>query len=446
MKKFLFPVLIFLIIVINSFLWLPGYGSWTGGADVEYQILAKNMFEGKGFSLDGEKTMLREPVYPFFLFLNYKIFGLHLNLIIFEQLILYLLICFLVYKLAEKFLNGTVAKIATVAVAAHPLFIICITNIDSETMAAFLIVLFCFVFIKSIEQEKTWLSLTAGFILGILVLTKAIFTLTPIFLILLYAFAAPKTKKLSKIILFSFAFILLVFPWMYRNHSYFGKWLITERGGWVAYMHTSKSELSNQQLKNYVISYLLGQYFVRLSDASFNVFDVNLGPVNQKRVDFLKKGYSSDEADILLAQESWRLWKEKPFKNFSLGFLELYKANAPTVPKDSIAFVYAVPDSFFLKVARGVAIIFIRLFWLSVICFMFYGLYKTVRMKNYHLLPPAFFIFYLNGILFFLEGVPRNIFPIYSFYFIFFAAGLYYLMNRFKKNKPDTYAERPLVN
>ncbi len=97
-RKFVFPLAIFLIMVVSAALWLPKYGG--GAVDVEYQQIAINMLDGHGFSLGdgGERTMVREPFYPFSLFLNYKIFGVHDYLIYFEQFILLFLICFFTYK------------------------------------------------------------------------------------------------------------------------------------------------------------------------------------------------------------------------------------------------------------------------------------------------------------------------------------------------------------
>ncbi|MFC1756625.1 ArnT family glycosyltransferase [Patescibacteria group bacterium] len=427
-KKYWFPILVLFIIILSAVIWLPKYGAWTGATDVEYQVIAQNMLEGKGYSLDEEKTMKREPAYPTFLFLNYKIFGVNSNLIRFEQLIFLFLICFLTYKLSKEFFNEAVAKIATLAIAIHPLFIIYVTDRVSEILATFLILLFCFVLLKSVGRENLLFSFLSGSILGLLVLTKSIFIFIPIFAVIFYLFKGGN-KKLVKATLFFLAFVIFVSPWFLRNYTYFDTWSIAERGGLITYMHTLKTKLYGQDLKDYLVSSFLSQYFVRLENPSFKIADINKTPVNEEIDELLGEGYSRREIDILFAEKAKESWKQHPIKNFLLGFTQLSRANSPTVPKDSIMYVYAVPDSLFMKFARGAVLVFIRLFWLIVLLLMVYGVYKTIRLKKYYLLPLIFLIVYLNGLLSLFDTAPRHIFPIYPLYFIFFAFGLSFLLS-----------------
>ncbi len=428
-RKFVFPLAIFLIMAVSAALWLPKYGG--GAVDVEYQQIAINMLDGHGFSLGGERTMAREPFYPFFLFLNYKIFGVHNYLIYFEQFLLLLLICFFTYKLAVKFFGGAVAKIAVLAVAIHPLFVIYAVNMSSEMAAAFLVSFSCFFFVKSLEGEKLRSSFLAGAGLALLVLTKTIFIFIPFFLVLFYFFR-PSDKKLAKILIFFFAFFILILPWVYRNHVYFGKWGITERGGAVVYLHALRGGLDNAQFKNYAISALLSQYFVRLGDPSFDIFKIEKEPYNKTLEYYEGQGYSFGEIDSkIFFEEAKKLWITHPVKNLLVGFLEFSKNNSPTVPRDSVVYVHTVPNGAFAKIFRGMVIIFIRLAWLAVLLLIFYGAYKTIQKKAHCLIPLILFIVYLNGLLFFLDGMPRHIFPIYSLYFIFFALGFCQLRERF---------------
>lgn len=429
MSKKLFFCLILVIILSAVAVYWPRFTEWQIGSDaLEYHKLAVNLLDGKGFYLEerGGRTMFREPGYPFFLFLNYKIFGVHPNLIRIEQLLMLFLICFLTYVVAKKFFGETIGRLAAVAVVLHPLFTIYAGEIWSETLAAFLVILFIFSLVKSFEEKNFFWALSAGLALGAVVLTKSIFMFLP-FLIVPFYLIISGEKKFLKALLFASAFFLAIFPWLARNHFYFDKWAIADRGGWVTYMHTSKSELSTKDFKNYVISGLLSQYFVRLKDPSFDIFNIYLDPPNKKRQSFLDQGYSAAQADNLLLKESKKLWLKYPLKNFLIGFVELNKANSPTIPQNYIMFVYDVSGSAFSRFFKGAAIIFIRFLWLFFLFFVLYGAVKIVKEKKYDALPLVVIIFYLNFLLFFLEGVPRSIFPIYSLYFIFFAHGVYYL-------------------
>jgi len=430
-NKFIFFLSILIFILASAFFYWPRFAELQIASDsLEYHQLAINLLSGKGFYLEdrGGTTMFREPLYPFFLFLNYKIFGMYPNLIRLEQLILVFLMAILVYKISRDFFSENVSRLAVIMISLHPLFIIYSGEIISETLTAFLILLFCFIAIQSLKHENLFFSFLAGLILGFLALTKSIFIFMPIFIIIYYFFWG-RSKKIWQILLFALGFSLLVLPWAYRNHLLFDRWAIAERGGLAAYVHTSKAELSGQDLKNYTISALLSQYFVRLRDNSFDIFKTNIDPVNKKVKVFLGEGYSKKETDILLLNEAIKSWKKYPLKNFFIGFLELSKANAPTVPRNSIMFVYDIGGTWWQQFIRGGAIVFIRLLWVSLILISFYGIFKAMQKKMYLLFPLILFIVYLKGLIFFLEETPRFIFPIYSFYFIFFVFGVQCLMN-----------------
>ncbi len=427
-KKYWFPILIIFIVILNTIVWLPKYGVWSGATDLEYQIIAENILNGEGFSLKGEKTMFREPVYPFFLFLNYKLFGINKNIIRFEQFVLLFLVCFLVYKISKKYFNKSVARMSVLMIVLHPVFLIYATDISSEILAVFLIVLFCWVFLESLSSEKNYLAFFSGLTLALLVLVKSIFIILPL-LVIVFNFLVLRRKSFLKTLLFVFGFVLILSPWLLRNQTLFDTWSVAERGGLVAYVHASKSELSGKDLKNYATSAILSQYFVRLNDPSFDVFNVNIKPINERKADLLEEGFSEREVDIQLAKDAKELWLEHPIKNFFIGFLELSKANSPVVPKNSIMFVYDVEGSKFSRFLKGSVILGIRLAWLMVLGLMIYGIYKSFKFKKYSILFCVFLIFYLNGIIFFLEGVPRFLLPIYPLYFIFFSFGLYCLLD-----------------
>ena len=73
----------------------------------------------------------------------------------------------------------------------------------------------------------------------------------------------------------------------------------------------------------------------------------------------------------------------------------------------------------------------IRIIWLTILLVALYGAIKSLKEKNIVAILILLFIIYLNGIIFFLQGVPRFVFVIYPFYFIFFAFGISIILNKF---------------
>ena len=451
-KKYFFAGLVFVIVLANSFIFLPKYGSFNGASDVEYRILAENMLNGDGFSIGGEKTMLREPAYPFFLFLNYKIFGVNDNLIRAEQFVLLFLILYLVYILTLKIFNVFTARVSVLMIAGLPIFSIYAVDLISEIFSAFLILLFLFLFIKSFEKEKSFaFAGLSGLIFGILVLTKSAFILLPIFLAPIY-FLAPNlvwgsgrnAAALKKSLVFLLVFVAVVSPWMLRNYANFGRVAVADRGGMLFYLHTIKSEFSGSQLKDYAVSAVLGEYFVKLKNPSFDiVVGEGIDLMNKKREGLINNGHTNAQADDIMASDAKKLFFEHPIKNAFIGFLEVVKVNAPMSPKYSIMFSFPdnIEGSSFERFARGAAIIIIRLIWLLILGLAAFGAYKAVKSKNMLAIPLIVFILYLNAVIFFLQGVPRFVFPIYPLYFIFTAFGARYIIKNLFMLKYNQYGK-----
>ena len=439
-KKLIFPVLIFVIILINSIVFLPKYGSWGEATDVEYKIIAENMFNGQGFSLNGKKTMFREPAYPFFLFMIYKIFGVNFNAVRIIQFILLFAVIYFSYKLSLKLFSVSAARITVLAVSILPIFSLYATDLISEILAAFLIIIFMLFFIKSIEtkESSSYFSAVSGLFLGLLILTKSVFTLLPIFIIPLY-FLLKKEKSAKKAFFFGIALLAVVSPWAYRNYLNFDKFAIADRGGMLLYLHAVKSSSDYKQLANYAIAATTGEYFVRLNDPSFNmVKGEGIDLMNKKIKELLGKGYNFPDADKIMAREAKKLFFEKPIKNIFIGFLEVVKLNAPLMPtKRSVMFSFSnqINNPPFKLFLIGAAIIIIRIMWLAIVFIAIYGAYVAIKKKKNLTIPIIVFIAYLNGVIFFLQGEPRTIFPLYSLCFIIFSFGLLNLIEKFARQK-----------
>mgnify|MGYP001581238225 CR=1 FL=1 len=439
-KKLIFPALIFIIILINSLVFLPKYGSWGEATDVEYKIIAENMFNGHGFSLNGQKTMFREPAYPFFLFTIYKIFGVNFNAIRIIQFILLFAVIYFSYKLSLKLFGALSARITVLAISILPIFGLYATDLISEIFASFLVIIFMLFFIKSIEEREngSYFSAIAGLFLGVLILTKSVFTLLPIFIIPIY-FLMKSRKSAKKAFFFGIVLLAIVSPWAYRNHLNFDKFAIADRGGMLLYLHAVKSGPDYKQLANYSVAATTGEYFVRLRDPSFNMIKgEGIDLMNKKIRELLDKGYNFPDADKIMAREAKKLFFEKPIKNIFIGFLEVIKLNAPLMPtKRSVMFSFSnqINNTPIKKFLIGAAIIIIRIIWLTVVFLTMYGSYMAIKRKNNLTIPIIVFIAYLNGVIFFLQGEPRTVFPLYSLYYILFSFGLLSLIEKFVKRK-----------
>ena len=103
----------------------------------QYHEMAINILERGEFSIYGEKTMLREPGYPFFLAVIYKIFGMNIWVVKIIQFLLHFLIIVGVYFISTKLFNILVSVLSSLAVLLYPIFNIFSGIFLSEMLATF---------------------------------------------------------------------------------------------------------------------------------------------------------------------------------------------------------------------------------------------------------------------------------------------------------------------
>src|SRR3989338_10379603 len=77
--------------------------------DLQYNIIAKNILDGNGFSYDStEPTAARGPVYPLFLAATYFVFGYDYNVVRILQSIIGAITCLFIYLIAKELYNSVI--------------------------------------------------------------------------------------------------------------------------------------------------------------------------------------------------------------------------------------------------------------------------------------------------------------------------------------------------
>ena len=104
-----------------------------------YHSIALNLLEGKGYSEDGiNPSIFVAPLYPFFLFIFYKIFGVYPLLIEILHSLLGVGTGVFIFLLTKKYVPDTTAFIAALIVLFIPDLIIITTFLYTETLFVFL--------------------------------------------------------------------------------------------------------------------------------------------------------------------------------------------------------------------------------------------------------------------------------------------------------------------
>lgn len=232
-SKYKIEIWIFTIALVVRLLllWVNVHSSGSVDATIHgqdgYYDIAKNVFNGNGFSWDGiHPSPFHVPIYPGFLALSLFLFNSFAP-VAFFQLILGAFIPILVLRLAQKFTpSRKIALISAWIIALEPNFIYHSFIFYTETVFIFLFLVFLLVFIKYFEiKTLKWLCISAV-LLGLSALTKTSAQYMPVFLVPLAWWLLRKDLPWRTLtrnsVIFIALFMAVLSPWLYRNHKTFG--------------------------------------------------------------------------------------------------------------------------------------------------------------------------------------------------------------------------------
>ncbi len=216
------------------------YQAHSGIGVFEYEEVAVNLINGKGFTFGFLSTAYRAgiaPVFPALCAFIYLLFGHHQALIVLLQIALNTATCALVFFIAEKFFDSKCGYLAAMLTALHPgLIIYSSTVLHSLSLYSFLLCSSFFLLVASLESRGLRYKVLLGLSTGLCVLERA--TFLPFFILawfwLLY-YSVDK-KEAKKVILVSIvSLFLIVTPWVIRNTVIFKQVVFIQTNQWIAF-------------------------------------------------------------------------------------------------------------------------------------------------------------------------------------------------------------------
>lgn len=206
----------------------------------EYLQLAKNIIDEGVFSLSTEEPFVpesfRSPGYPLFIAAILIFFSdpIFVSLV---QVILYALTVALIYKLTEHFLGkraGVVtAGLATINISAiNSSFIL-----HSDTLAVFLLIasLYLFLVVSYKNNFAFKYMFMSGLVLGFAILVRPIMQYVPVLFVgayFVFYIKGSRTKTFGPFLIFLVGVVLVVSPWMIRNHNHYDTFQISSIVGY----------------------------------------------------------------------------------------------------------------------------------------------------------------------------------------------------------------------
>jgi beta-galactosidase len=197
---------------------------------IDYVALGRSLAHGGGYSLDGHPTAFRPPGYPLLLAFSFSLFGESLLPVRAAQACADLLSCFLVYVLGRKLFSERVGLIGAGIFALFPVQILYVPIIMSETVFTTLLVMYL---VLCADGTSSWKQgVLAGIVLGAGALVR------PTVLLLPAAIAAVRWirgwtpgENLRALAITAAAALVVLSPWLIRNHDEFGRVSLTSNTG-----------------------------------------------------------------------------------------------------------------------------------------------------------------------------------------------------------------------
>jgi len=256
---------------INSIPLSPLYDFET------FYRVAVNLFEGKGFTLDGYPWAFQSYGYPLFLSLFFKLVN---DSSIFTAKIfnVILSVCTLpvIYFIFNKvFSKKFITWFCFIVFAFLPNNLIYINVLGSEVLSVFLFSIIICMNLYVTEKNKIYNFCIQGVLIGLLSLVKPFFIAFPIVLIFIYFIKEKQFKKLCVIgvsLIIGFAFVLV--PSTIKNYRVFNKaFPISYNGGYTLYINNNSENVRGTWMNAFKVP-ATDEFKQKLADVGF-IYDVD---------------------------------------------------------------------------------------------------------------------------------------------------------------------------
>lgn len=215
---------LYLFITISSIIKFGAEPLYKTPDAIHYEMMAKQLVNKGiyGYAEDIPNAFVT-PTYPLFLAAIYWLTGFASKeggpylLIRIIQAVFGALSLYLVFLLAKRTSTPRIGLIAALLLALHPSFLRAPIFLLTESLSAFLFLLYIYVQLIALERRDARLSLIAGVIFGLAALARP-----SVFIVLGVPFAIEwfslKREGLKKVFLLTLAgFALIMLPWIARN-------------------------------------------------------------------------------------------------------------------------------------------------------------------------------------------------------------------------------------
>ncbi len=436
-------ITLFIFATVSGFFWNQKIFNQPIKSDqVIYDGIAQDILAKGTYTYEGKETSA-EPVYPLFLVGIYKVFGHNYDAVRIIQILLFAITVCILFSLAKPLIGTKKAFGAGLLTSIYYPLVNQSGLLLQEILFTFLVVSLVYSLYKVQNGQAKWWFLP-GIILGLATLTKGSIQFFFFFVIgyIFYIY----WKKISfkkicfKALAFVLGFLIIVGPWLARERLLGGGLSVAPRGGGTLLALTEVTERMSQNYTGNFIGFLFGYYFAQKIYPTINpVAFRDSSNTERKIIDLTKQGKSLREIDTILLKKAKDYIVHNPHKYLYMTVLNFINLNSPILTKGPLwQNVTAIHPMFadgrhleMSELKKTVFALGVRFIWFTLFFFVIYGIWQ--QRKNLNKLGwILLFIVYLNIFYSLVWSVPRYALPIYPFYFILVAIGLF---SAWEKNK-----------
>jgi 4-amino-4-deoxy-L-arabinose transferase-like glycosyltransferase len=232
-KKILYIIFASAFIIKLLCGWFLNAGN--GPEVFEYETIANNILNGKGFVynfMGVEYRAFVQPFYPVFSAAVYYLTGHSQIAMLAIQCIVSSALCFIIYSIALKLAGSRQALLAAVLVAFHPgLTVYSVLKLHSLVFDVFFYLLSISLILRFIQKPDNKTAVLTGFVIGLALLSRSTILAFAIFA-LAYAFfvlQGIKMKiKIKYLLAVCFSAMIIYSPWVIRNYKVFNGFVFAQ--------------------------------------------------------------------------------------------------------------------------------------------------------------------------------------------------------------------------
>lgn len=249
--------------------------------DDGYYELSQGIMNGHGFTWATTEPFmpnpLRPPVWPLLIAFFVKIFGSYWAVFVFE-IILASLIPVLGMHVAKHIVGDKLSRYVGLTLIFEPYSILLSFILYTETSFTFFFLVFLLFFFNYIKDQSVRNTVWSGVFLGLACMIKPTVQFFPILLPIALAILWRKQlikSYLKHLFVFVIGFILIIAPWLYRNHMEFDVWGLSAQPAFNLYVYLVPTVLAIDNGTNFQTEY---QSFVKKDNFDENSINLTNSP------------------------------------------------------------------------------------------------------------------------------------------------------------------------